>query len=139
MRRSSMRRVVAVLPVLLLLLVAAPWLLAGQGGTDAALQRLRSTAPGRFEAGRSPGRERLRTLRGELTRPSAAAPRDVVTRFLSENAGLFGLTAGLADLRLARVKESPAGRHLRFEQTYRGLPVFDRGADVHLARDGRVV
>jgi fungalysin/thermolysin propeptide/fungalysin metallopeptidase (M36) len=133
-----MRRVVAVLPVLLLL-VAAPWILADQPETGRALERLRSTAPGRVESERSPGGDRTRTLRGDLTRPSAAAPRDIATLFLSENADLFGMRSGLADLRLARVKESPGGRHLRFQQTYRGLPVFDRGAGVHVSRDGRVV
>ena len=133
-----MRRVVSVLPLLLVLIAASPSL-ADPSGPDRALQRLRSTAPGRVETERSPGGERTRTLRGDLTPPSAAAPRDIATRFLSENADLFRMRTDLTDLQLARVKESPAGRHFRFEQTYRGLPVFDRGADVHVSRDGRVV
>jgi len=86
----------------------------------------------------SPDGARVRTLRGELSPPSAEAPREIAGRFLAARAGLFKMQAGLEDLRLAAASESPGGRHFRFVQTYRGLPVFDAGAEVHVARDGRV-
>ncbi len=74
----------------------------------------------------------------ELVPPSAAAPAEMAERFLAENASLFGMKPDLSDLRLAASSESPGGLHLRFAQTWRGLPVFDSGAEVHVALDGRV-
>lgn len=97
----------------------------------------RADRPG-VEVERSPGSGRIRALRGELSPPSPEAPRAIAERFLSGQAGRFGMKAGLTDLRLARAVESPAGRHFRFEQTFRGLPVFDAGVEVHVATDGRV-
>jgi hypothetical protein len=84
------------------------------------------------------GSGRIRALRGDLTPPSPEAPREIAERFLAGQAARFGMKHGLADLRLSRAVESPAGRHVRYEQVYRGLPVFDAGAEVHLAADGRV-
>jgi len=90
------------------------------------------------EVERSPGNGRIRALRGDLTPPSPEAPREIAERFLAGQAARFGMKHGLADLRLSRGVESPAGRHFRYEQVYHGLPVFDAGAEVHLAADGRV-
>src|SRR5262245_19208495 len=90
------------------------------------------------EVERSPGSGRIRALRGDLTPPSPEAPREIAERFLAGQAARFGMKHGLPDLRLSRTVESPAGRHFRYEQVYRGLPVFDAGAEVHVAADGRV-
>jgi len=87
---------------------------------------------------RSPRGDHVRTVRGELSPPSADAPREIAERFLAANASLFRMKTDLSDLRLAAASESPGGRHLRFAQTWRGLPVFDAGAEVHVAPDGRV-
>ncbi|OLC53017.1 MAG: hypothetical protein AUH92_06715 [Acidobacteria bacterium 13_1_40CM_4_69_4] len=117
-----MKRSLRVLPLLLVFLVP---------GMSHARDR-------RVEVERSPDGARVRTLRGELSPPSAEAPREIAGRFLAANAGLFRMKADLADLRLAAAPDSPGGRHFRFEQTYLGLPVFDAGAEVHVAGDGRV-
>ena len=117
-----MKRILRVLPLLVACLVS---------GVSLAGQR-------RVDVESSPDGARVRTLRGELSPPSPEAPREIAVRFLAASAGLFKMQAGLADLRLAAASDSPGGRHFRFDQTYRGLPVFDAGAEVHVARDGRV-
>ena len=117
-----MKRILRVLPLLVACLVS---------GVSLAGQR-------RVDVESSPDGARVRTLRGELSPPSPEAPREIAVRFLAASAGLFKMQAGLADLRLAAASDSPGGRHFRFDQTYRGLPVFDVGAEVHVARDGRV-
>jgi len=119
-----------VFPVLLVLLILVP----SVAPPLAAAPRGRSGE----EVERSPGNGRIRALRGDLTPPSPEAPREIAERFLAGQAARFGMKHGLADLRLSRAVESPAGRHFRYEQVYRGLPVFDAGAEVHLAADGRV-
>ena len=119
-----------VLPVLLILMILAPSL----APPAAAAPPARSGE----EVERSPGDGRIRALRGDLTPPSPEAPREIAERFLTGQAARFGMKHGLADLRLSRAVESPAGRHFRYEQVYRGLPVFDAGAEVHVAADGRV-
>ncbi len=131
--------------IVLLLLAALPAgvATAAPGGSPdrgpaQELARLRASAPGAVEAEPTPDRRHIRTLRGSLTAPSPEAARTIAVRFLSENAALFGFAPDLSDLRSAGSSESPGGRHLRFAQYYRGLPVFDRGLEVHLARDGSV-
>jgi hypothetical protein len=115
-------------------LLTLPAVLLGLPGPLAA------APPGRSgeEIERSPADGRIRALRGVLTPPSPEGPQEIAGRFLSAQAARFGMKPGLADLRLARVVESPAGRHFRYEQVYRGLPVFDAGAEVHVAADGHV-
>lgn len=128
--RSALRVLAAGSPVLLIVLVILPVLPAP----------LAAAPPGRSgeEVERSPGDGRIRALRGALTPPSPEGPREIAERFLSGQAARFGMKPGHPDLRLARVVESPAGRHFLYEQVYRGLPVFDAGAEVHVAADGRV-
>ncbi|MGH9798601.1 MAG: hypothetical protein ACRD5D_10645, partial [Candidatus Polarisedimenticolia bacterium] len=107
-------------------------------GLRQALQALRAGAPGKVEADWNAGGSRLTTVRGMLAAPGPEAPRAIADRFLSRHAALFGSRPDLSDLMLAQVRESPAGRHFRFGQTHRGLPVFEAGIDVHLRRDGAV-
>lgn len=127
-----MRNALRVIPLIVLLLLvplaAAP---PGRSGKDPARAPVE-------EIERAPGDGRIRALRGPLSPPSPEAPRAIAERFLSAQAARFGMKPGLPDLRLARSVESPAGRHLRFEQLHKGLPVFDAGAEVHVAADGRV-
>jgi hypothetical protein len=103
-----------------------------------ALDALRASAPGRVDADRAADWSRVHAVRGMLAAPGPEAPRAIADRFLSRHAALFGSHPDLSDLVLAQVRESPAGRHFRFGQTHRGLPVFDAGIDVHVRRDGAV-
>src|SRR5258706_13136562 len=131
-----MRRVFFAVPILLCLPFVSSGLAADSRATD-AVAGLRSRAQGRLQIELRPGDGLLRSLRGAITPPSAAAPIDVAERFLKQNAILLGIRSDLGDLRLAAAPGSPAGRHLRFAQMSGGLPVFERGVSVHLTPDGR--
>jgi hypothetical protein len=103
-----------------------------------ALDRLRVEAPDVVEAVVADDGRHVVTMRGALTPPGPEAPRVVADRFLARNAALYGGLADLSDLRLESSQASPAGRHLRYRQTWGGLPVFDAGVDVHLSTTGGV-
>ncbi len=107
--RSALRVLAAGSLVPLIVLVILPVLHAP----------LAAAPPGRSgeEVERSPGDGRIQALRGALTPPSPEGPREIAERFLSGQAARFGMKPGHPDLRLARVVESPAGRHFLYEQT----------------------
>jgi extracellular elastinolytic metalloproteinase len=78
---------------------------------------------------------------GLLTGRSGRAPRSVALGYLHDHATAFGLDAGDLDgLRLAHSYRSADGTtHLRFEQTFRGIPAFGAGVQAGVTRDGRLV
>lgn len=78
-----------------------------------------------------------KSLRG-LYKPLSGAPEEVAKSFLSENRDLFQLQPDLSDLSLQFRKQSPAGNHLTFHQSYAGLPIFNGGLDIHITPAGQV-
>jgi len=104
----------------------------------AALERLRAEAPGKVEAVVTVDGRGIATLRGVLAPPGPEGPRLAADRLLARHAALYGGRADLTDLRLENSHASPGGRHLRYRQTWRGLPVFDAGVDVHVSPAGGI-
>ncbi len=72
-----------------------------------------------------------KSLRG-LYKPLRGDHEEVAKSFLIENRDLFQMRADLSDLSLQSRKQSPAGTHLTFQQSYRGLPIFNGGLDIHI-------
>ena len=103
-----------------------------------ALDDLRARAAGSVETILAADGGSVATLRGALAPPDPGSPRLAADRFLSANAAIYGGSVDLSDLRLAGTRVSPAGRHFRYRQVWRGLPVFDAGVDVHLSPAGVV-
>jgi Zn-dependent metalloprotease len=66
---------------------------------------------------------------------SAAAAR----RFLADHAPLFRVTDSLEEIALASEVKTPMGRHFRFLQSYRGIPVAGAEIKVHFNNDGEIV
>src|SRR5215471_3162021 len=66
-------------------------------------------------------------------------PEQVSRSFLSQNRDLFRINTDLSDLTVERLKHSPMGSHVFFNQSYQGLPVFDGGVDVHINQANEVV
>ena len=93
---------------------------------------------GQLEAEWVPARTRIKTVRGQLSAPILGTPETIVKRFLSDYADLFQMRADPSVLEMGPVRESPAGHHIVLRQTYNGLPVFDGGAEVHVAKNGQV-
>ncbi len=52
-----------------------------------------------------------------------ADPRARAEQYLRDNAVTLGLRPDIGDLRLLSVRESPSGQHVRYQQTFNGLPV----------------
>jgi uncharacterized repeat protein (TIGR01451 family)/fimbrial isopeptide formation D2 family protein len=110
----------------------------------AAIARLKSGMPG-LEVRLTPatgGAAEVRNKRGALTAASPARSEDIVRGFLSENGGIYGLSA--ADLGdLVALGDSPGGtsglRMLRMEQQIDGRPVFQSETRFLLDRDGRLM
>jgi Zn-dependent metalloprotease len=83
-----------------------------------------------------------RRIRNEAPRPLApAAPRDLVAhaeRLLADNGELFGFRPGVDELRRIGTSEENGLTWVGFVQSYRGVPVRDRGYGVWLRPDGRL-
>jgi Zn-dependent metalloprotease len=72
---------------------------------------------------------------------AAAQPADPPARarqHLRDNAAALGLRPDTSDLRLADVRESPAGEHVRYQQTIDGVPVFGAYVTVNLPRTAAI-
>jgi extracellular elastinolytic metalloproteinase len=78
---------------------------------------------------------------GYLSGPARGDARRVALRWARGHLDVLGLADGdLRSLRLARRFTDVNGvTRLIFRQTYRGIPAFDNGLRVNVARDGRIV
>ncbi|MDX1670720.1 MAG: hypothetical protein R3211_00160 [Balneolaceae bacterium] len=80
-----------------------------------------------------------RTVFSGTTQPVKGDPEQAAREFLAQNQSLFGMRKDLADLNLIEVDLSPRGnRHVRFQQTYKGTPIYDATYQVHIRPDGRI-
>jgi hypothetical protein len=80
-------------------------------------------------------------LDGFLTGPSAGEAKEVALGYVREHADVFGLdVSDFAALRLTRAYTDIGGTtHLRWVQTYEGIPALDNGLSASVTRDGRLV
>ena len=78
------------------------------------------------------------SIYGELSSPGAASAK-AARRFMSENAALLKMKHGLEDLESFGVKDTPMGRHVVFQQTFEGVPVYGSRTAVHFNKSGAVV
>jgi extracellular elastinolytic metalloproteinase len=84
----------------------------------------------------------VQRLDGTLTGVAAGDRAAVARRWLRDNRAALGLTApDVAALTLAdrTVSRATGITHLRFRQSYRGIPAFDGGVRVNLDRGGRIL
>ncbi len=72
------------------------------------------------------------------TRPFMGAPLEAAKAFLIENRDLFKMQPDLADLTHVRTQEHRGIYHVKFQQTYQGLPVDGAEYLVHIHEDGGV-
>jgi len=79
-----------------------------------------------------------RIVAGQLSLARAQQPDLAARDFLSAHRSLFQIDNPYK-LALVDSRDSLQGHHIRFEQTYGGLPVFGGQIAVHLDRDNRIV
>lgn len=70
--------------------------------------------------------------------PSASDAATAARRLLAANADWLGLRPDLSDLTLLLAKPSLGATHVRFQQTYGGLPVWLAEVAVHISHAGEV-
>jgi Zn-dependent metalloprotease len=76
---------------------------------------------------------------GFLSAAGEGSPADVARQFLRENyRRLAGRRSLLREVEVEDVSQSPAGYHVRLQQTRQGVPVHNATVSVHLTRDKRV-
>ncbi|MBI4865764.1 MAG: M36 family metallopeptidase [Candidatus Wallbacteria bacterium] len=71
---------------------------------------------------------------GGSTEPLGATPEEAARAFLKRHSAVFAIASADRDLRTMEIRESLGGRHVRFLQHLRGLPVFGADVSVHMDR-----
>ena len=83
-----------------------------------------------------------RTRRGPssapVSEPLSGSPVEAAEKFLSQNRGLLGIADEPGELKIKDCVESKGATHIRFQQTYEGLPVHGGEVSVHLDHLNRV-
>lgn len=79
-----------------------------------------------------------RKVRGLIRVQQKETPEETVRAFFAENLNVFKLEPDKENLRLIRESESPLGKHLRFQQHIKGVPVFGGEVLVRFDRDGNI-
>jgi Zn-dependent metalloprotease len=70
--------------------------------------------------------------------PLSGLPESMARAYLLSESRKFGMQSDLSDLAVSTVQESPAGYHVRFAQTYRGIPVYQADVVVSINRKNYV-
>jgi Zn-dependent metalloprotease len=101
------------------------------------LQRLNSSTSGGWKA--DFGRDgSTRMLHGSLSRQYTGGGESTARAFLSDTRDIFGLSGDLTDLATVRVDSTPERDHVRFQQTFNGVPVANAQVIVHSNRSNQV-
>ncbi|MDD5036478.1 MAG: hypothetical protein PHE55_17170 [Methylococcaceae bacterium] len=91
-----------------------------------------------WKASFDPGSGKITNLYGTQSRQYKDGPESVARGFLTDSGRLFGLKEDLSDLSILRVDPTPLRNHVRFQQTYEGIPVADATVLVHATPIGQV-
>lgn len=78
-----------------------------------------------------------RSIRGIMTEAKTGAGQDISNQFLTEHGKLFGVQKP-ADLQYVDTKARRGASHVKYRQTFQGLPVVGAEVTVHLDRQNRV-
>lgn len=81
---------------------------------------------------------RPRRIVGQIEVRQRRTSEETVRAFLTDNQEMLKLKTSRKDLKLVQNVESLIGRHLRFQQYLRGIPVYGGIVAVHLDKNGNV-
>jgi hypothetical protein len=70
--------------------------------------------------------------------PIAGSPEDIARKYLSYNTRLFKINNITSELKTTLVQQSPAGHHVRFEQLFNGIPVYQSDVVVSISKTNYV-
>jgi len=109
--------------------------------------RSRSIAASKALQDYAPGRVHIRwnrqtgfplSVRGILTESQSGTPQEIATRFLENNAELFGLPSGEAALAHIETTAHRGVQHVHYQQEYHRIPVMGARLSVHIDAANRV-
>lgn len=103
-----------------------------------AVRALKGKVRGRVEIRWNSRTGSPRSVRGILTEPGEGSAREIALQFLTEHHKLFGIQEDLAELQYLQTTERRGLRHVKFRQSYQGLPVFGAELNVHIDQADRV-
>ena len=105
---------------------------------DEALERLKSQSKSKIEI-RLDEKGVPTFLKGKLSLPASGDKKDFALEFLAGYRDLFLLKDPKGELNVKSIKEDKAGNtHIRFDQTYQGIPVWGAQILVHFNKDGSI-
>uniref|UniRef100_UPI0040571BF3 M36 family metallopeptidase n=1 Tax=Candidatus Electronema sp. TaxID=2698783 RepID=UPI0040571BF3 len=80
----------------------------------------------------------VRLLHSGRSKSYGSNPETAAKSFLRDSQAVLGLRGDLADMKTLRVDETPDKNHVRFQQTYDGVPVSGALVLVHSNKKGQV-
>lgn len=105
---------------------------------DEALNKLKSVTESKIEV-RFDENGIPTFLNGKLSLPATGDKKDFALEFLEGYKDLFLLKDPKTELNVKSIKEDKAGNtHIRFDQTYQGIPVWGAQILVHFNKDGSI-
>jgi hypothetical protein len=81
---------------------------------------------------------KVRVLYGNLSDPYTGRAEQVARGFLNDARLVFGMRENLDDLKTIKVDRSPKRHHVKFQQSYQGIPVRGALVLVHSNESGQV-
>ena len=100
--------------------------------------RLAAAGMGHWKATFDETSGRLKTLYGARSEKFTQGGEAAARSFLSQAHTVFGLQQNLAELKTLRVDTTPERDHIRFQQTYNGVPVVGAHLIVHTSKENQV-
>lgn len=105
---------------------------------DAAINSFNAAHKSNFRASIDAASGRIKVLYGSQSRKYSNGPESAARSFLADAHQLLGLQESIADLKTSRVNKTAEKDHVRFQQTYKGVPVIGGSVIVHSGKDGQV-
>lgn len=102
------------------------------------LDALNATQKSAFKVSLDGESGKVKLLYGSVSRNYANGAETAARGFLADAQAVLGLRQDLSDLRTARVDETDEKNHVRFQQTYNGIPVVGANVVVHANKAGQV-
>jgi Zn-dependent metalloprotease len=81
---------------------------------------------------------KIKLLYGSVSKSYPEGPDNAAKSFLNESHDLFGLKSGLSDLRVIKIDKTALRDHVRFQQTFNGVPVMGGDMLVHTNKKNQV-
>lgn len=111
---------------------------AAQSDSNPEFIRFNAQYGNRWQSSLRPNDGKVTLLYGATSNAYANGPENAAQSFLKDTHDLFGIKSDLSDLRSVRVDKTELRDHVRFQQTFKGVPVSGSEVLVHINKQGQV-